>query len=119
MSNTLPASLSELEDNDLDALMADLVAEINAVEESVAQAKSAGGAPKPPPPKTQDHAAPHPAVQNHLGPSIPHFAPSTLVPSLDLTTPSPALKPQLPVNRGPRSSSVLFIWCGTLKGRYK
>uniref|UniRef100_A0A3B3SDF2 Amyloid beta A4 precursor protein-binding family B member 1-interacting protein n=1 Tax=Paramormyrops kingsleyae TaxID=1676925 RepID=A0A3B3SDF2_9TELE len=89
--DTLPASLNELEDNDLDALMADLVAEINAVEESVAQAKSAGGAPKPPPPKTQDHAAPHPAVQNNLGPSIPAFAPSP-----DLTTLSPALKPQLP-----------------------
>ncbi|XP_048862079.1 amyloid beta A4 precursor protein-binding family B member 1-interacting protein [Brienomyrus brachyistius] len=92
----LKESLNELEDNDLDALMADLVAEINAVEESVAQAKSAGGAPKPLPPKTQDHAAPHLAVQNNLGPSIPAFAPSPQVSSLDLTPLPPALKPQLP-----------------------
>ncbi|XP_026218373.1 amyloid beta A4 precursor protein-binding family B member 1-interacting protein [Anabas testudineus] len=48
--NDLKESLHELEDNDLDALMADLVADLNATEEKIAAEIKSLEVPSPPPP---------------------------------------------------------------------
>ncbi|KPP75340.1 hypothetical protein Z043_105426 [Scleropages formosus] len=94
-----PESLNELEDHDLDALMADLVAEINDVEESMTITGKGGtakphaepaGLPFPPPPSS--HSAPQPTplnvVQNSLG--------AAKVPSPELPPPPEPPKQLLP-----------------------
>lgn len=63
-----PESLHELEDNDLDALMADLVADLEATEEKLAADKQGLKVPSPPPP---DLPPPPKGPSTHPAPFLP------------------------------------------------
>ncbi|XP_053350299.1 amyloid beta A4 precursor protein-binding family B member 1-interacting protein [Clarias gariepinus] len=71
----LNASLNEMEDNDLDALMADLVADLNATEEKFASERGTVKDPMPPPPPVSIHVP-----SAHFTPAAP-TAPPALPPS--------------------------------------
>ncbi|KAG7487452.1 hypothetical protein MATL_G00023590 [Megalops atlanticus] len=94
----LNASLNELEDNDLDALMADLVADISETEEQFSKSKSGHQElhpdPKsfPPPPLLQDHSSSTPAAVT--APHIP--APVPKAPTPQPPPPPQPSKPLLP-----------------------
>ncbi|XP_061661208.1 amyloid beta A4 precursor protein-binding family B member 1-interacting protein isoform X2 [Syngnathoides biaculeatus] len=79
-STDLNASLNELEDNDLDALMADLVADLNATEEKLAAEIQGLEAPSPPPPPP-----PAPAADDAspASPALPPPPPQSSKPSME------------------------------------
>ncbi|XP_022518415.2 amyloid beta A4 precursor protein-binding family B member 1-interacting protein [Astyanax mexicanus] len=83
----LNASLNELEDNDLDALMADLVADLNATEELFAAEK--GGVKEPRPPPAVTVPAVHFGSAAPIAPAAP-AAPTPSKPKNDVTSCSPA-----------------------------
>ncbi|XP_051909894.1 amyloid beta A4 precursor protein-binding family B member 1-interacting protein [Hippocampus zosterae] len=78
----LNASLNELEDNDLDALMADLVADLNATEEKLAA--EIGGLkepqPEPFPPPSVGPASSNPPLSSDSSTAFPSSTASTLPP---------------------------------------
>ncbi|KAL6488325.1 hypothetical protein MHYP_G00020660 [Metynnis hypsauchen] len=95
----LNASLNEMEDNDLDALMADLVADLSATEEKFA-AERGSVKPQPPPAVTVPAA--------HLAPAAP-FAPPTHVPQAAPGVPPPSKPknelPPCPASNAPNLTS--------------
>ncbi|XP_042366758.1 amyloid beta A4 precursor protein-binding family B member 1-interacting protein [Plectropomus leopardus] len=94
----LNESLHELEDTDLDALMADLVADLNATEEKLAAEMQGLKVPSPPPPDLQPpptDPSPRP-VSSLASPTSPASSTSSNVstPASSATSPLPPPPPQ-------------------------
>lgn len=85
----IPESLHELEDNDLDALMADLVADLNATEEKLAAEIEGLKAPSLPPPdvslppKAAPSAQPVPSHASVKSPACSTYSDTSPVPPSD------------------------------------
>ncbi|KAG9340090.1 hypothetical protein JZ751_022012 [Albula glossodonta] len=103
----LNESLNELEDNDLDALMADLVADISATEEKLTTGENSRLEPlpdpmglPPPPQPPQDFGLPPPPA-NTFSPGFPAPPPMATIPAPTPPAPAPpqASKPLLPEER--------------------
>ncbi|KAL2085685.1 hypothetical protein ACEWY4_019005 [Coilia grayii] len=112
----LNASLHELEDNDLDALMADLVADLNATEEKLAaeskdhpsSSSSSSSGSSLPTPTVNNFGFPSPTVApafTTTSISMPAPAPAPAPPPAPAPAPAPALAPALaPAPGGPKGS---------------
>lgn len=92
----VPESLQELEDNDLDALMADLVADLNATEQKIAAEIEELDVP-PPPPKSGGASSAPSASSSTTFPTSPDVG-STVCsvsgPASSAASPLPAPPPQ-------------------------
>lgn len=91
-----PESLLELEDNDLDALMADLVADLNATEQKIAAERGELDVP-PLPPKSYSADSPSSASSSTTSPMSPDSGStvgSVSGPASSATSPLPAPPPQ-------------------------
>ncbi|MBN3311688.1 AB1IP protein, partial [Atractosteus spatula] len=93
----LNESLNALEDNDLDALMADLVADINETEENLTGQRQAShdSLPPPPPPEQQHRSA---ATAPASFPPPPHSLPSARPPGPS-SQPLPPPEPPKPLTK--------------------
>lgn len=93
----VPESLQELEDNDLDALMADLVADLNATEQKIAAEIEELDVPPPPLPKSDGANSAPSASSSTTSPTSPDSG-STVCsvsgPASSATSPLPAPPPQ-------------------------
>ncbi|XP_036935096.1 amyloid beta A4 precursor protein-binding family B member 1-interacting protein [Acanthopagrus latus] len=89
----LNESLHELEDNDLDALMADLVADLEATEEKLAADKQGLKLPSPPPP---DLPPPPQGPSTHPAPFLPSPTSPAGSTSSNVSTPASSATSPLP-----------------------
>ncbi|XP_038163856.1 amyloid beta A4 precursor protein-binding family B member 1-interacting protein [Cyprinodon tularosa] len=98
--NDLNASLNELEDNDLDALMADLVADLNATEEKLAaeiqglDVPPSSSSDQPPPPKGLSFQPASSITSSSTSPGNNNTSSSVTTPSSSNTSPLPPPPPQ-------------------------
>ncbi|XP_022063728.2 amyloid beta A4 precursor protein-binding family B member 1-interacting protein [Acanthochromis polyacanthus] len=90
----LNASLHELEDNDLDALMADLVADLNATEEKLAAEIEGLKVPTPPPSELPLPPPPNDLITPPASSLISPTSPAST--SSNVSTPSPSTTSPLP-----------------------
>lgn len=89
----VPESLLELEDNDLDALMADLVADLNATEQKIA-AEIEGLDVPPLPPKSYGADSTSSSTTSPMSPDSGSTVGSVSGPASSATSPLPAPPPQ-------------------------
>ncbi|XP_077479913.1 amyloid beta A4 precursor protein-binding family B member 1-interacting protein isoform X2 [Stigmatopora argus] len=82
-SAELNASLDELEDTDLDALMADLVADLNATEEKLMAQKEGLNAPELPPPEPAASSSGGDSPTSSRSPALPAPPPQSSKPSME------------------------------------